>query len=209
MFGSNFGVLRGFLSLSTVRETLQMRRSAVFAVLALTLGGCTAAPVATSRSEQPVAANPLRKPDVRYAPSPQRVVNAMLELAGVSRDDVLYDLGSGDGRIPISAARDYGARAVGIEIDPKLVALATANARKAGVADRVRFRNEDLFEADIREATVVTLFLYPDVNLKLRPKLRAELRPGTRVISHWHDMGDWQPDRTIRVEGRPLYLWKI
>lgn len=186
-----------------------MRRSAIFAVLALTLGGCTAAPVPTSGSEQPTEANPLRKPDVRYVPSPQRVVNAMLELAGVSQNDVLYDLGSGDGRIAISAARDFGARAVGIEIDPKLVTLAIANARKARVADRVHFRNEDLFEADIREATVVTLFLYPDVNLKLRPKLLAELRPGTRVISHWHDMGDWQPDRTIRIEGRPLYLWRI
>lgn len=186
-----------------------MRRPAVFAMLSLALAGCTAAPVPTSGSEQPIAASPLRKPDVRYVPSPQPVVHAMLKLAEVKQNDLVYDLGSGDGRIPIAAAKDFGARAVGIEIDPKLVALARANARKAGVADRVHFRNQDLFEADIREATVVTLFLYPDVNLRLRPKLLAELRPGTRVISHWHDMGDWKPDRTIPVEGRPLYLWTI
>ena len=186
-----------------------MRRSAVSVLLSLALAGCTAAPVPTDASEQPVAATPLRKPNVRYEPSPQLVVDAMLKLAEVKQNDLLYDLGSGDGRIPISAARDYGARAVGIDIDPKLVALANANARTAGVADRVQFRNQDLFEADISEATVVTLFLFPDVNLKLRPKLLAELKPGTRVISHWHNMGDWQPDHTVQIEGRPLYLWTI
>jgi ribosomal protein L11 methylase PrmA len=133
----------------------------------------------------------------------------MLDLAQVKPGDVVYDLGSGDGRIPITAARDHGARSVGIDIDPKLVARARTNAAKVGVSERVTFINQDLFETDLSEATVVTLFLYPDVNLKLRPKLLAELRPGTRVVSHWHDMADWQPDRTIRVMDRPVYLWII
>jgi SAM-dependent methyltransferase len=186
-----------------------MRRSGATALLALALAACAPAPDPAAASEPPVAADALRKPDVRYVPSPRRVVRAMLELAEVGANDLVYDLGSGDGRIPISAARDFGARAIGIDIDPKLVALASENARKAGVADRVRFRNQDLFEADFADATVVTLFLSPEVNLRLRPKLLAGLGPGTRVISHWHDMGDWQPDRTIRVEGRPLYLWRI
>ncbi len=133
----------------------------------------------------------------------------MLKLAEVNENDLVYDLGSGDGRIPISAAKDFGARAIGIEIDPKLVWRANENARKAGVLDRVHFRNEDLFGADIGDATVVTLFLSAEANLRLRPKLLAELRPDTRVISHWHDMGDWQPDRTIRIGSRSIYLWRI
>ncbi len=187
-----------------------MSRSIVCLLLALTLANCTPSqlPLGDADQQGTVAAR-LRKPDVRYEPSPHSVVRAMLTLAGVSRNDVLYDLGSGDGRIPIAAARVYGARAVGIDIDPKLVARARKNAREAGVSGLVTFRNEDLFEADLSGASVVTLFLYPDVNLKLRPKLLAELRPGTRVVSHWHDMGDWKPDRTIEVEGRPLYLWTI
>jgi SAM-dependent methyltransferase len=182
-----------------------MIRAAIGGVLALTAAGCTPADVA----EPAAAARPLRQPDVRYAPSPPRVVRAMLELAEVKPGDVVYDLGSGDGRIVIAAARDFGARGVGVEIDPQLVAVAEAGARRAGVAGRVQFRTADLFEADLGEATVVTLFLYPDVNLRLRPKLLAELRPGARVISHWHDMGDWRPDRTLRVDGRPVYLWRI
>ncbi len=187
-----------------------MNRSIVCLVLALAFANCTASsPPAGEIDQQSTSAARLRKPDVRYEPSPHSVVRAMLTLAGVSRNDVLYDLGSGDGRIPIAAARVYGARAVGIDIDPKLVARARKNAREAGVSGLVTFRNEDLFEADLSGASVVTLFLYPDVNLKLRPKLLAELRPGTRVVSHWHDMGDWKPDRTIEVEGRPLYLWTI
>ena len=186
-----------------------MRATATAALLAV-MTNCTPAQFGAGDAVEPSAsARPLRKPDVRYAPSPPPVVQSMLQLAGVTEKDVVYDLGSGDGRIPIAAARDYGARAVGIDIDPKLVALANENARKAGVAERVSFRNEDLFEADITEATVVTLFLYPDVNLKLRPKLQNELRPGTRVISHWHDMGDWTPDRSVQLMGRSLYLWTI
>lgn len=133
----------------------------------------------------------------------------MLELAEVTPRDVVYDLGCGDGRIVIAAAKEFGARGVGIDIDPARIAESEKNARKAGVAGRVRFRNEDLFEADIREATVVTLYLWPWVNLKLRPKLLRELKPGTRVVSHCHDMGDWIPERRIEVNGHRIYLWRI
>lgn len=184
--------------------------AAAAAMAALTLVGCTGSGEATEPSRpQGAAAKPLRAPDVRYEPSPHRVVRAMLEMAEVKPGDVVYDLGSGDGRIPIAAARDFGARAVGIEIDPKLVARAQANAEKAGVAGRVTFRNEDLFAADFSDATVVMLFLYPDVNLKLRPRLLQTLRPGARVVSHYHAMGDWAPQAERRVAGRRLYLWVI
>ena len=186
-----------------------MRPWASAAVLALTISACTAAPAPTTGTDQSTPAQPLREPDVRYEPSPQPVVRAMLELAQVKEGDLLYDLGSGDGRIPITTAREHGARAVGIEIDPDLVALARRNAAKAGVGDRVAFINQDMFETDLSSATVVTLFLYPDVNLKLRPKLQSELRPGTRVVSHWHDMADWAPDKTVTVMDRPVYLWII
>ena len=156
-----------------------------------------------------VAQKPLRPPDVRYEPSPPEVVRAMLELAGVTSRDVVYDLGCGDGRIVITAAREFRARGVGIDIDPRRIAESQENARKAGVTGRVVFRNEDLFEADIREATVITLYLWPWVNLKLRPKLLRELKPGTRVVSHSHDMGDWKPEREIEVNGHKIYLWRI
>lgn len=155
------------------------------------------------------AAATLREPDVRYEPTPRPVVRQMLRLAEVGPDDVVYDLGSGDGRIPITAAREFGARGVGIEIDAALVRRSEANAREAGVTDRVTFRHADLFEAEIGGATVVTLFLYPDVNLRLRPKLLAELAPGTRVVSYWHDMDEWQPERTVRAGPARIYLWRI
>lgn len=133
----------------------------------------------------------------------------MLRLGGVKKGDVVYDLGCGDGRIPIAAARDFGARGVGIDIDPQRIDESNANARKAGVTQMVSFREEDLFEANISDATVVTLFLWPSVNLKLRSKLLKELKPGTRVVSHSHDMGDWKPDREEWTEGARLYLWTI
>ena len=185
-----------------------MMRPAIVVSLLLVLAGC-AAPDTAGSADQQVASRPVREPDVPYEPSPNHVVRAMLELAEVKPGDIVYDLGSGDGRIPISAARDFGARGVGIEIDPKLVARANANAEMAGVSDRVQFRTEDLFEADFSEATVVTLFLWPEVNIKLRPKLIAEVKPGTRVISHWHDMDEWEPARTEWVDGRRVYLWRI
>lgn len=147
--------------------------------------------------------------DVRYQPSPMPVVRAMLELAGVGPDDVVYDLGSGDGRIPITAAKEFGARGVGIEIDPALVERSRLNARQAGVQDKVEFRVGDMYAADVRPATVVTLFLHPEPNLKLRPKLRSQLEPGSRVVSYVWDMGDWTPDAVRRVNGRRIYLWRI
>lgn len=178
----------------------------ILALLALLLSGCAEA--STDRTTQP-AASSLREPDVHYEPTPQPVVEQMLRLAGVKAGDVVYDLGSGDGRIPITAVRTPGVRAVGIDIDPVRIREANANAREAGVTDRVSFRNEDLFVADFSEATVVTLFLYPDLNLKLRPRLLKELRPGTRVVSYYHDMGDWRPDRTERAGRAKVYLWTI
>jgi tRNA A58 N-methylase Trm61 len=137
------------------------------------------------------------------------VVRTMLEVAGVRPEDIVFDLGSGDGRIPIAAAQEFGARGVGIEIDPALVARAQANARKAGVADRVEFRIGDMYAADISSASVVTLFLHPEPNLKLRPKLRTELRPGARVVSYMWAMGDWMPDAVQRVGRRRVFLWRI
>jgi SAM-dependent methyltransferase len=175
--------------------------------LALALAAC--APAAPESAAPPAAAQPFRKPDARFVPSPQPVVETMLALAQVGPADIVYDLGSGDGRIPITAARLYGARGVGIDIDPARVAEANANARAVGVTDRVSFRNEDLFEADFTDATVVTLFLTPAVNLKLRPRLLRELKPGTRIVSYWHDMGDWKPERIVPAERANIYLWTV
>ena len=150
-------------------------------------------------------------PSVRYEPSPMPVVEAMTELAAVKAGDLVYDLGCGDGRIVIAAAR-LGARGVCVDIDPLRIADARENARQAGVAERIQFRNEDLFAVDLREATVVMLFLSADFNLKLRPRLQA-LRPGTRIVSHWHSMGDWKPQKALSVprdsREHPVYLWVI
>ncbi len=150
-----------------------------------------------------------REPDVPYEPSPEFVVERMLKLANVHKGDVVYDLGCGDGRLVIAAARDFGARGVGIDIDPERIKESIENARRAGVSDRVTFRTEDLFDADISEATVVTLFLWPEVNLKLRPKLQHDLKPGTRIVSHHWDMGDWKPDKVIEGDRDSIYLWTI
>jgi SAM-dependent methyltransferase len=150
--------------------------------------------------------------EVPYVQSTHTVVAAMLRLASVGPTDVVYDLGSGDGRIPIAAARDFGARGVGVEIDPRLVAKSVEAARQAGVADRVSFRAGDLFQTDLREATVVTLYLSRDLNVRLRPKLLRELRPGSRIVSHDYDMGDWVPTRRLFDVGERsahLYLWVV
>jgi SAM-dependent methyltransferase len=147
--------------------------------------------------------------DVPFVPTPENVVAKMLELACVGRADVVYDLGSGDGRIVIAAARRHGARGVGIDIDPQRVKEARANARKAGVAARVEFREGDLFKADISAASVVTLYLLPSLNLKLRPKLLAELKPGTRIVSYGFDMGDWKPAETVFVGSSVVYCWIV
>jgi precorrin-6B methylase 2 len=137
------------------------------------------------------------------------VVDGMFELAGVQAGDVLYDLGAGDGRIPIAAAQRFGIRAVGIEINPRMAEVARANVRRARVEHLVEIREGDALVADIREASVVTLFLFRELNLKLRPRLQSQLRPGARVVSHRFDMGDWAPDAQVSVNGNPLYLWRI
>ena len=148
-------------------------------------------------------------PDVVYVPTSEKIVEAMLELAKVSKDDVVYDLGCGDGRIVITAAKRFGASGVGIEIDEKLVKLAEENARRAGVADKVKFVEADLFKTDFRRATVVMLYLSPGVNLKLRPRLLKQLKPGTRIVSHDFDMGGWKPDRTIKIDEATLHFWTV
>jgi precorrin-6B methylase 2 len=151
----------------------------------------------------------LRSPDVIYVPTPQEVVDAMLVLAGVTGKDVVYDLGCGDGRIPVTAAKTYGARAVGIDIDPQRIQEANANVKSSGVQSKVKILNADLFETDISEATVVTLYLLPSLNQKLIPKLK-QLKPGTRIVSHAFDMGDeWPPEKTQEVNGRRIFLWTI
>jgi precorrin-6B methylase 2 len=147
--------------------------------------------------------------DVRYEPTPMPVVRAMLELAQVGPQDVVYDLGSGDGRIPISAASLFGARGVGIEIDPALVDQARVNARQAGVEAKVEFRLGDMYAADVRPATVVTLFLHPGPNLKLREKLRSDLAPGARVVSYVWDMGSWVPADARPIAEHRIFLWRI
>lgn len=166
------------------------------------------APAQASRKKRRV-----RKPDVIYYPTPPETVAEMLRLANIKKGEVLYDLGSGDGRIPIAAARASGIRAVGIEIDPKLVAEAEENARSAGVSELVSFRTEDMFRVDIREASIVTLYLSEKLNVLLRPKLLRELRPGSRIVSHDFRMGDWKPEQTVRVPWgqlyRTVYLWTV
>jgi SAM-dependent methyltransferase len=149
-----------------------------------------------------------------YAATPEEIVEEMLRLAEVGKDDVVYDLGSGDGRIVIAAAKRYGARGIGFEIDPKLVRLSRENARRAGVAHLVEFHAQDVLTVDLSPATVVTLYLFREANLLLRPRIQSQLRPGSRVVSHDFDMGDWQPGVTHRIQDktgrvRRLYLWRI
>ncbi|MGE5524864.1 MAG: SAM-dependent methyltransferase [Rhodospirillaceae bacterium] len=160
-----------------------------------------------------VQAATLRPPDVRYEPSEPEAVRVMLDLAALQPGERVYDLGCGDGRIVIAAVQRYAVHGVCVDIDPKRIAEARDNARRAGVEDRILFLNQDLYETDIGEADVVALFLYPDLNLKLRPKLQRELKPGARVVSHWHDMGDWKPQRTVHLRsegrGRNIYLWTL
>jgi len=170
------------------------------------------APTPTPGAPTPAPATPstpLRDRDVIYVPTPDYVVEAMLKLANVTASDVVYDLGSGDGRIPITAAQKYGARGVGIDIDPQRIKEANENLAKAGVGDKVTFLNQDLFEADLSPATVITLYLLPSLNQKLMPKLK-QLKPGTRIVSHSFDMGTaWPPEKTEDVKGRVIYYWTI
>ena len=150
-----------------------------------------------------------RIPDVHYEPTPQLIVEDLLKMADVNRNDVVYDLGCGDGRFVVTAAKKYGARGVGIDIDPERIKDSNRNARTAGVQDRVKFIEADLFETDFREATVVALYLLPDLNLQLRPKLLQELKPGTRIVSFEFDMYDWQPDKMGRLGRNKYYFWVV
>jgi SAM-dependent methyltransferase len=185
------------------RQAAVALRGILFAILAACFTGAC--------EEQPDGSP--REPDVRYEPTAHDVVQVMLRMAEVKPGDIVYDLGCGDGRIVIAAARQFDAAGVCVDIDPQRIVESRANARAAGVADRIHFRNEDLLSTDLSDATVVMLFLSPELNFKLRPKLLRELKPGARVVSHWHDMGDWKPDETARVQSegreRPVYLWTI
>jgi SAM-dependent methyltransferase len=178
---------------------MQKRLVTLVAILALSTSALFA---------QATAQRPTREPDVIYVPTPQEVVDAMLKLAKVTSADVVYDLGSGDGRIPITAAQKYGAKAIGFDINPVRIAEANANLKTANVGDKVRFVEADLFEQDLSEATVITLYLLPSLNLKLRPTL-WKLKPGTRIVSHSFDMGDWKPEATETIDGRTIYFWTV
>jgi SAM-dependent methyltransferase len=182
-----------------------MNKRRLFAAIAVAVFALTASCAKKSK--------PLRAPDVPYAPSPPHVVDRMLRLGKVGPADRVYDLGCGDGRIVIAAVKQFGARGVCVDIDPQRIREARANAKAAGVEDRITFLNQDLFEADISDASVIMLFLWPEVNIRLRPKLHRDLKPGTRVVSYMHDMDDWTPERlaTVIVDGESysIYLWVI
>ncbi len=186
-------------------NTDQGRRTLLLSAAAA--AGSLILPVRTSFAQE--LAEPSRL-DVPYVPTPQEVVDRMLELGRVGKNDVLYDLGCGDGRIVVTAAKAHGARGTGIDLNPVRIAEAQENAKKAGVSDRVNFKVGDLFQADVSPATVVTLYLLPSVNVKLRPRLWQQLKVGTRVVSHAFDMGpEWPPEKKDEVDGRSIYFWTI
>ena len=164
-------------------------------------------PGATSAFAQ--AAASARRPDVIFVPTPEAVVEAMLQVANVTKNDTVYDLGCGDGRIPVTAAKKYGARGVCFDIDPQRIKEANENVAKNNVGSLVKVVEGDLFEQDLSGATVVTLYLLPSLNVKLMPKLMKELKPGTRIVSHAFDMGDWKPEKELDVDGRKVYYWTI
>ena len=177
----------------------------VYAVAALVLVSAVTMPAPSAQS--PVAG---RLPDTVYIPTPRAVVLAMLQMANVGRGDVVYDLGSGDGRIVIAAVKEFGAaRGVGVELDGARVREARENARRSGVGDRIEFRQQDLFETDLHSATVVALYLSPTINTKLRPKFIAELPAGARIVSHAFDMDGWAPAESRMVDNRPVFLWRV
>lgn len=152
---------------------------------------------------------PARKPDIHFVPTPQKVVDEMLATAKVQKGEMVYDLGCGDGRIVITAAKNYGAKGIGIDIDPQRIREATQNAKQAGVQDRVEFKKADLFESDFKDANVISLYLLTTLNRKLRPKILAETRPGTRIVSHAFGMGEWEPDEEKNIEGSTMYYWMV
>jgi hypothetical protein len=186
-----------------------LRRPLVLTALALATVLAVAAAAVVAQPLKPLD----KQPEVPYVPTHEKIVDEMLKVAKVGKNDVLYDLGSGDGRIPITAAKRWGTRGVGVDIDPERIKEARENATKAGVADKVKFMQQDLFDTDIKDATVVTLYLLPEVNLRLRPKLLADLKPGTRVVSHNYDMGDWKPLKSLTVNlsdgDHYVYYWVV
>jgi len=167
--------------------------------------------LSAAQAQTAAPAQPQEQPklDVIYVPTPQEVVDRMLQMAQVRADDFVIDLGCGDGRMPITAAKVHGARGFGVDIDPARIKEAKENADKAGVADKVDFRVANLFETKISDATVMTMYLLSTINLKLRPRILDELRPGTRIVSHAFDMGDWKPEKELDVDGRKVYYWTI
>lgn len=176
-------------------------RACLAGLTALGAAGFLSAGVALAQQDRPL--------DVPYVPTPQTVVDRMLELGEVSSSDYVIDLGSGDGRIPVTAAKRYGARAMGVDLNPKRIEEAKQNATENGVTDKVEFRNQNLFETPIGEANVLTMYLLPRVNVQLRPRILSELDPGSRVVSHAFDMDDWEPDQQDTVEGKTVYLWIV
>lgn len=180
------------------------KRSSIYVLASCLAVALALTPMAISQNQA------LRTPDVIYVPTPPEVVEAMLKMANVQKGDIVYDLGSGDGRIPIMAVQKFGVeRATGIDIDPQRIKEATENAQKAGVTGKVRFLNQDLFATNFSDATVITLYLLDSLNEKLRPKLLAELKPGTRIVSHAFRMGDWNPEKQETINGRNIYFWTI
>jgi SAM-dependent methyltransferase len=191
----------------TNRDSVRMKDT----IISLRVAGLALiAALATCGASLLAQTKPSAKPDVIYVPTPQPVVDAMLDLAHVTAKDIVYDLGSGDGRIVITAARKYGAHGVGVEIDAALVKTAREHAAAAGVADRVRFLNQNLFNTDFSHASVVTLYLLQSINERLRPKLVRELKPGARIVSHVFNMGpEWPPEKTVTIDGSRIFLWSI
>ncbi len=172
------------------------------------LAPALAAPAQTEKPAAQAQQAPKREPDVIFVPTPEETVDGMLKLADVKKGEMVYDLGCGDGRIVIAAAQKYGARGIGVDIDPQRIKESNQNAQTAKVTDRVKFLQQDLFAMDFKDADVITLYLLPQLNVKLRPKL-LQLRPGTRIVSHAFDMGEWKPDQTAEPGGRSVYFWRV
>lgn len=180
------------------------RRALIGAAAAL-----IASPAVLRRAHAQTDTAPAPRLDVPFVPTPQEVVDKMLELAKVQKTDYLIDLGSGDGRIPVTAAQRFGVKALGVDINPVRIKEANERAQAAGVTNLVEFRQQDLFQTDISQANVLTMYLLPSVNMKLRPKILSDMRPGSRVVSHAFDMGDWAPEQKVSVDGRTVFLWTV
>lgn len=181
-----------------------MRNRLLALAVTIVVAGFSGAATASAQT-----AAPTRRPDVIFVPTPEAVVEAMLQVANVTKSDVVYDLGCGDGRIPVTAAKKYGARGFCYDIDPQRIKEANENVAKNNVGNLVTVVHADLFETDLSGASVVTLYLLPSLNVKLMPKLMKELKPGTRIVSHAFDMGDWKPEQELDVNGRKVYYWTI